>query len=108
MRRRAWHRREVVLDPESWLTVSDPEASPSSQLDQAELLAAIRTLIDTKLTTRQREVLIALTIQAIPIDVLAERMGSTRGALYKTLHDARRRLRKELTAAGHQLEALAP
>jgi RNA polymerase sigma-70 factor (ECF subfamily) len=108
MRRRAWQHREVVLDPESWLAVGDPEASPSGQFDQAELLAAIRTLIDTKLTTRQREVLIALTIQAIPIDVLAERMGSTRGALYKTLHDARRRLRKELTAAGHQLEALAP
>jgi RNA polymerase sigma-70 factor (ECF subfamily) len=51
-------------------------------------------------------VLVALTIQDIPIDVLAERLDSTRGAIYKTLHDARRRLRSELAAAGHDLEAI--
>ena len=49
--------------------------------------------------------LVALTIQEIPIDVLAERLGSTRGALYKTLHDARRTLRAQLAAAGHDLES---
>ena len=36
---------------------------------------------------------IALALNGVPIDVLAERLGSTRGALYKTLHDARRKLR---------------
>ena len=61
-------------------------------------------LIQTGLSDRQREVLVALTIQEIPIDVLAERLGSTRGALYKTLHDARRRLRALLVAAGHDLD----
>jgi RNA polymerase sigma-70 factor, ECF subfamily len=106
MRRRAWQHREVVLDPESWLTVGDQRAGPDGRLDQAELIAAVRTLIDTKLTSHQREVLVALTIQGIPIDVLAERLASTRGALYKTLHDARRKLRKELAAAGHELEAI--
>ena len=108
MRLRAWQHREVVLEPDSWLAVSDPQAGPFEQLDEAELLRAIRTLIDTTLTPRQREVLIALTIQGVPIDVLAERLGSTRGALYKTLHDARRKLRKELAGAGHELEALTP
>jgi RNA polymerase sigma-70 factor (ECF subfamily) len=108
MRRRAWQHREVVIDPGSWLTVGDPATGPAGQADHAELLKAIRTMIDTKLSPRQREVLIALTIQGIPIDVLAERLGSTRGALYKTLHDARRKLRKELTAAGYELEALTP
>ena len=34
------------------------------------------------------------------IDVLAERMDTTRGALYKTLHDARRKLRAHLGARG--------
>ena len=106
MRRRAWQHREVVLDPESWLTVGDQRVGPDRRLDQAELLAAVRILIDTKLTTHPREVLVALTIQGIPIDVLAERLASSRGALYKTLHDARRKLRKELAAAGHELEAL--
>lgn len=108
VRRRAWQHREVVLEPETWLVIGDTEAGPEAQLAQSELLGAIRTLIDTRLTTHQREVLIALTMQEIPIDVLAERLGTTRGALYKTLHDARRKLRKELTAAGHELEALTP
>jgi RNA polymerase sigma-70 factor (ECF subfamily) len=106
VRRRSWQHREVVLEPKTWLVVEDTDAGPEAQLDQSELLGAIRTLIDTKLTTHQREVLIALTMQGIPIDILAERQGTTRGALYKTLHDARRKLRKELTAAGHELEAL--
>jgi RNA polymerase sigma-70 factor, ECF subfamily len=52
------------------------------------------------LTTHQREVFVALALNDVPIDVLAERLGTTRGALYKTLHDARRKLRRELAAAG--------
>jgi RNA polymerase sigma-70 factor (ECF subfamily) len=108
VRRRAWQHREVVLDPEAWLTVGERGAGPAAQARQAELLGAIRLLIDTELTPHQREVLVALTIQEIPIDVLAERLASTRGALYKTLHDARRKLRLQLTAAGHDLESLAP
>src|SRR3954454_19113477 len=103
VRRRAWQHREVVLDADSWLTVGDKGAGPAEQLDESELLTAIRSLIATKLTDRQRDVLVALTIQGVPIDVLAERLDSTRGALYKTLHDARRKLRVELTAAGHDL-----
>jgi RNA polymerase sigma-70 factor (ECF subfamily) len=45
-------------------------------------------------------VFVALALNEVPIDVLAERMGTTRGALYKTLHDARRKLRSELHGAG--------
>ena len=108
VRRRAWQHREVVLDADSWLAVGDRGAGPAEQLGDAELLTAIRALIATRLTARQRDVLVALTIQGVPIDVLAERLDSTRGALYKTLHDARRKLRAELTAAGHDLEATAP
>ena len=52
------------------------------------------------LTPHQREVLVALAVDGVPIDVLAERLGTTRGALYKTLHDARRKLRRRLTADG--------
>ena len=36
---------------------------------------------------------VALALNGVPIDVMAERLGTTRGALYKTLHDARRKLR---------------
>jgi RNA polymerase sigma-70 factor (ECF subfamily) len=107
VRRRAWQDREVVLDPERWPTVGDRRAGPAEHHAQRELLAAIRALIDTELSARQREVLVALTIQDIPIDVLADQLHCTRGALYKTLHDARRRLRTLLAAAGHDLE-IAP
>jgi RNA polymerase sigma-70 factor, ECF subfamily len=106
VRRRAWQHREVVLDAEQWLRVGDPAAAaPEAAYERAELLGAIHTLIAEILSTRQREVLVALTLQGVPIDVLAERLGTTRGALYKTLHDARRKLRAALADAGHDLEA---
>jgi RNA polymerase sigma-70 factor, ECF subfamily len=108
VRRRAWQHREVVLEPDSWLTFDDHAAGPAARYDRTELLDAIRALIDSALTARQREVLVALTIQGIPIDVLADRLGSTRGALYKSLHDARRTLRSHLTAAGHNVHSISP
>jgi RNA polymerase sigma-70 factor (ECF subfamily) len=52
-------------------------------------------------------VLVALALNGVPIDVLAERLGSTRGALYKTLHDARQKLRTRLDADGHSIELLS-
>jgi RNA polymerase sigma-70 factor (ECF subfamily) len=107
VRRRAWQHREVVLAPDAWLAVGDSAAGPAASYDRTELLDAIRALIDTALSAHQREVLVALTIQGIPIDVLADRLGSTRGALYKSLHDARRTLRSQLAAAGHDLEAIS-
>ena len=54
----------------------------------------------SELTPRQRDVLVSLTLNGVPIDVLAERLGSTRGAMYKTLHDARGKLRAHLEASG--------
>ena len=53
-----------------------------------------------KLTTWQREVFVAITLNNVPIDVLAERLNTTRGALYKTLHDARRKLRAHFAERG--------
>jgi RNA polymerase sigma-70 factor (ECF subfamily) len=49
-------------------------------------------------------VLTALALDGVPIDLLADRLSSTRGALYKTLHDARRKLRAALADAGHELD----
>jgi RNA polymerase sigma-70 factor, ECF subfamily len=56
------------------------------------------------LTPHQRRVLVALALNGVPIDVLAERLSTTRGALYKTLHDARRKLRKHLEERGLSLD----
>jgi RNA polymerase sigma-70 factor, ECF subfamily len=100
LRRRAWQGREVVLEAESWPAFADHRHSPHDELEQSELLEALRQAMGTALTPHQREVFVALALNEVPIDVLAERLGSTRGALYKTLHDARRKLRAELAMAG--------
>ena len=73
---------------------------PAITVERRELLVAINECIAGELTPHQREVLVALAIDGVPIDVLAERLSTTRGALYKTLHDARRRLRARLAERG--------
>jgi RNA polymerase sigma-70 factor (ECF subfamily) len=100
LRRRAWQGREVVLEAEAWPALGDERASAHDVLEQGELLAALKTAIDDGLTSHQRDVFVALALNQVPIDVLAERLNTTRGALYKTLHDARRKLRQELVGAG--------
>jgi RNA polymerase sigma-70 factor (ECF subfamily) len=100
LRRRAWQGREVVLGPESWPAVADGGASAHDGVERTETFAALRTAIAEALTPHQREVFVALALNEIPIDVLAERLSTTRGALYKTLHDARRKLRHELSERG--------
>jgi RNA polymerase sigma-70 factor, ECF subfamily len=101
-RRRAWQDREVTLDDAAWPTVGDRGPSAQQVLEDAELLRAVRDAMRTALTPHQREVFTALALNGVPIDVLAERRGSTRGALYKTLHDARRKLRAEIEGGGHE------
>jgi RNA polymerase sigma-70 factor, ECF subfamily len=100
LRRRAWQGREVVLEPEAWPTFGDNRASAHEKLEQTELLDALKRAVSEGLTAHQRDVFVALALNQVPIDVLAERLNTTRGALYKTLHDARRKLRQELAEAG--------
>jgi RNA polymerase sigma-70 factor (ECF subfamily) len=96
LRRRAWQGREVVLEPERWPELADPAASPHERVEARERLEALRRAVDETLTTRQREVFAAVALNGVPIDILAEHLGTTRGAIYKTLHDARRKLRAQL------------
>ncbi|MDP1850508.1 MAG: sigma-70 family RNA polymerase sigma factor [Solirubrobacteraceae bacterium] len=100
LRRRAWQARELPLEPDAWPAFASHALSPGEQLAESELLEALRVAITERLSTHQREVLVAITLNGIPIDVLAERLNTTRGALYKTLHDARKKLRGELAAQG--------
>jgi RNA polymerase sigma-70 factor (ECF subfamily) len=92
-RRRAWQDREVLLDETAWPAFGDAGPSAQQTVEDAELLRAVRDAMQTTLTRHQREVFVALALNGVPIDVLAERLDTTRGALYKTLHDARRKLR---------------
>jgi RNA polymerase sigma-70 factor (ECF subfamily) len=103
-RRRAWHGREVALDEGHAHSAAGLGPSVQELVEGGELLSAIADAARTALTPHQREVFRALALDGVPIDVLAERLGTTRGALYKTLHDARRRLRAALAAAGFAVE----
>jgi RNA polymerase sigma-70 factor, ECF subfamily len=106
LRRRAWQERELVLEPEVWPLMADAGQSPQHQAEANELVLAITHSIDCCLTEHQREVLVALTLNGVPLDVLSERLNTTRGALYKTLHDARRKLRAELATRGFALDSI--
>jgi RNA polymerase sigma-70 factor (ECF subfamily) len=103
LRKRSWQGREVPLEPESWSLFSSTELEPAAELEQSELLTTLQGAIAEVLTPHQRRVLVALALNGVPIDVLAERLNTTRGALYKTLHDARRKLRKHLDECGLSL-----
>jgi RNA polymerase sigma-70 factor, ECF subfamily len=96
LRTRAWQGREVPLEPESWSLLAGAGLDPEEELEQRELLSTLQHAVTELLTPHQRSVLVALALNGVPIDVLAERLGTTRGALYKTLHDARRKLRRHL------------
>jgi RNA polymerase sigma-70 factor (ECF subfamily) len=100
LRRRAWQDREIPLEEEGWARLADARATPADDVETSELLDAIRAGIAEALTPHQRSVLIALTLNDVPIDVLAERLGTNRNALYKTLHDARKKLRSRLEEQG--------
>jgi RNA polymerase sigma-70 factor, ECF subfamily len=106
LRKRAWQDREVPLEPESWALFSSPALGPEADVEQGELLATLQRAIEEILTPRQRQVLVALALNGVPIDVLADRLDTTRGALYKTLHDARRKLRRHLEECGLSTETL--
>jgi len=99
VRRYAWRNREVELSDDTHVLEHGP--SPASYAEATDLASAVRCAIDEALTPHQRRITIALLIDDVPIDVLAERLGTNRNALYKTVHDARTRLRAHLIASGH-------
>jgi RNA polymerase sigma-70 factor (ECF subfamily) len=105
VRRRAWQGREIPIEEEAWATLADAGAPVADRAESRELIGALRGAIKRSLTTHQRQVLVAVALNDVPIDVLAERLGSNRGALYKTLHDARKRLRKDLAERGLEVGA---
>ena len=106
LRKRSWQGREVPLEPETWGLFASAGIEPDEEAEQSELLATLQEAIADVLTPHQRRVLVALALNGVPIDVLAERLDTNRGALYKTLHDARRKLRKHLDAQGLSVDAL--
>jgi RNA polymerase sigma-70 factor (ECF subfamily) len=98
VRAAAWRGREIQLD--GLESLPDTAPHPGHYAEARDLVDVVRRLLGTTLTPHQRRVVVALVVDEVPIDVLADRLGTNRNALYKTLHDARVRIRSALVAEG--------
>jgi RNA polymerase sigma-70 factor (ECF subfamily) len=100
--RHFWRSKSAAVDPESWERMPDLlTTSPEIHAEQRELLETLRAAIDEELTDLQRTVFVAVVLNHVPMDAFARELGSNRNAVYKTLFDARRKLRAYLAAAGY-------
>ena len=76
LRRLAWQGREIPQEAETWSVIADPGGEPPAEAENRELIGALSHAIAHELTSHQREVLVAITLNDVPIDVLAERLGT--------------------------------
>jgi RNA polymerase sigma-70 factor (ECF subfamily) len=107
LRRKQW--QEVSLEgltAESELAPAlaiDDTASPAQQAEQHALFETLRRLIDEALTDKQWVALTA-ELSGMPLEEIARRLGSNVNAVYKLLHDARKRLKRGLETVGYTAE----
>jgi RNA polymerase sigma-70 factor, ECF subfamily len=100
--RHFWRNPGVPLDAEDWDRLPDQFGfEPAREAEWRDLLAALRRAVDTELSPRQRQVFVAIVVNAVPLDALVIELGSSRGAIYKMMFDARRKLRAALAANGY-------
>jgi RNA polymerase sigma-70 factor (ECF subfamily) len=100
--RHFWLAAPVSLDAEDWARLPDRFGfDPAQQAQWQDLLAALRCAVEQELTARQRRVFVAIVLNAIPLDTLVVELDSNRNAIYKTLFDARRKLRAILADNGY-------
>jgi RNA polymerase sigma-70 factor (ECF subfamily) len=83
---------------------STPAPNPEAATERSDVMAKISRAFDEALTERQFKALEAVALKGIPMDIVAEQMGTNRNALYKLLHDARRKLRTHLEAQGISMD----
>jgi RNA polymerase sigma-70 factor, ECF subfamily len=100
--RHAWRHPTVTMEDEDWDRLPGRFGfDPGEQSEWGELLAALRRAVDRDLTVHQRRVFVALVLNGTPLDVVVAEAGSNRNAIYKTLFDARRKLRTSLVTNGY-------
>lgn len=100
--RHAWRDPPVAWDAEHWEQLPDRfGVDPAHYAESRDLIEAVRRAVDEALTERQRTVFVAVVVNGMPLDALAERLGVSRGAVYKTMFDVRVKLRGVLTANGY-------
>lgn len=103
LRRHAWQGRTIPtgVDDPTWDRLAHHTGQAELLAESRDLVRALRQAVMEDLSARQREVFVAVLLNGVPGDELAARLGTTRGAIYKTVHDARRKLRARLAAGGY-------
>jgi RNA polymerase sigma-70 factor (ECF subfamily) len=100
--RHFWQRPTVPMDTEDWDRLPDRfEMGPAEHAQWQGLISALRRAVDEDLTERQRRVFVAVVLNSVPLDAMVVELRSSRNAIYKTLFDARRKLRAALAANGY-------
>jgi RNA polymerase sigma-70 factor, ECF subfamily len=100
--RHFWRTPRAGLDVEDWSRVPDRFGlDPADESEWRELVAALRQAVDEVLSERQRRAFVAVVLNGVPADALVDHLGPSRNAIYKTLYDARGKLRAQLVATGH-------
>jgi RNA polymerase sigma-70 factor (ECF subfamily) len=79
---------------------AETQPTPEQLALQDTVLQEVRRMVDEELTDRQKEAVVAVLLEEMPISEVARRMGTTQNALYKVLYDARKRLKKRMEAVG--------
>jgi len=100
-RRAALASAAMPLEAEDWERLPERFGDgPEESAQQRELVSAVRAAVRESLTPRQRELFVASVVHGEPTDALAARLGTSLGAVYKTMFDARKKLRAALDAQG--------
>jgi RNA polymerase sigma-70 factor, ECF subfamily len=100
--RHFWRHRTVTLDAQDWERIPDRfGVDPADHAQRRELVAVLRHAVEQELTDRQRQVFVAIVVHGVPLDALVVELDSNRNAIYKTMFDARRKLRAALAANGY-------
>ena len=106
MRRQRWKdiSLEDLLPDESIdftpSILADPSPDPEKQANQTMYAEMIQEIITQELTDRQRDAMMAIMVGGMPLEEVAKRMGTNRNALYKLIHDARKRMLQRLKERG--------
>jgi RNA polymerase sigma-70 factor, ECF subfamily len=100
--RHYWRNPPVALDAERWELLPDRLGlDPHQHAEAAEILAEVRHVVDTELTSHQRRIFVAIVVDGIPMNALTEKLDLHRNAIYKVIFDARRKIRRALLAKGY-------
>lgn len=109
MRRRSVRRKgQSVLDrlfEEAQRTGAGETLPADENAARRQLLTALDDAIATRLTERQR-IAISAELRGVPTITIAERLDTNQNALYKLVHDARKKLRQSLIRAGFDRETM--